>query len=114
MKTKLMLAAAAASLFAATAASAQDNDDYRFTLVNSSAASAIEFVTMRKNGTWSANWLSSVIKPAGKRALVFNEGDDRCEIRTRITFSDGSKFDTLVDYCGVTEVIATDETLYSR
>lgn len=115
MKTKLLLAAAAAAcMFAATSASAQDGDDYRFTLVNSSAVSAIEFKTMRKNGTWSGNWLTTVIKPAGKRAMVFNEGDDRCEIRTSITFSDGSKFDTPVDYCGVTEVIATDEKLYSR
>ena len=113
MKTLIGLAFAA-SMLIAPAALAQDGDDYRFVLVNSSAASAIEFVTLRKNGTWSSNWLSSVIKPAGKRALVFNEGDDRCEIRTRITFSDGSKFDTKVNYCDVTEVIATDETLYSR
>jgi len=114
MKTLFRLALGASLLLAGPALSAQDDDDYRFTLVNSSAASVIEFVTMRKNGTWSNNWLSSVIKPAGKRPLVFAEGDDRCEIRTRISFSDGSKFDTVVDYCGISEVIATDETLYSR
>ena len=60
------------------------------------------------------HWLTTPIKPAQKRALVFAEGDDRCEIRTRISFSDGSKFDTPVDYCGISEVIATDENLYSK
>jgi hypothetical protein len=113
MKMMMGLAAIAAA-FACAPAAAQDGDDYRFELVNSSAASAIEFVTMRKNGTWSGNWLKTPIKPADKRAMVFAEGDDRCEIRTRISFSDGSKFDTPVDYCGVSKVIATDETLYSE
>lgn len=113
MKTMIRLALASALLVPA-AASAQDKDDYRFTLVNSSAASAIEFATQRKNGTWSANWLRSPIKPAEKRALVFAEGDDRCEVTTRISFSDGSKFETPVDYCDISEVIATDETLYSK
>ena len=114
MKLILSLAAVAAAALACTPAMAQDGDDYRFVLVNSSAVSAIEFVTMRKNGSWSSNWLTTPIKPAQKRALVFAEGDDRCEIRTRISFSDGSKFDTPVDYCGISEVIATDENLYSK
>jgi hypothetical protein len=113
MKTMFAIAAAAATLLVVPAI-AQDGDDYRFTLVNHSAVSAIEFVTMRKDGRWSGNWLRTPIKPADKRPLVFAGGDDRCEIRTRITFSDGSKFDTPVDYCGVTQVIATDETLYSQ
>lgn len=113
MKLKLTLAALAAAIACAPAV-AQDNDDYRFVLVNSSAASAIEFKTMRQDGTWSSNWLRTPIKPAEKRALVFNEGDDRCEVRTRIGFSDGSYFDTPVDYCGISQVIATDEDLYSK
>lgn len=113
MKLKLTVAALAA-VIACTPAVAQDDDDYRFVLVNSSAASAIEFKTMRKDGKWTANWLRTPIKPADKRPLVFNEGDDRCEIRTRIGFSDGSHFDTPIDYCGITQVIATDEDLYSK
>ena len=113
MKPMLTIAALGAVLMGSSAL-AQDGDDYRFVLVNSSAVSAIEFVTMRKDGTWSRNWLSKPIKPAERQPLVFNEGDDRCEIRTRIGFSDGSTFDTPIDYCGISEVIATDETLYSK
>ena len=54
MKLILSLAAVAAAALACTPAMAQDGDDYRFVLVNSSAVSAIEFVTMRKNGSWSS------------------------------------------------------------
>ena len=106
--------AAIAGMVLASAAQADDGDDNKFKLRNNSAASAIEFVTVLKNGKWSTNWLSTPIKPAQVRALTFKEGDDRCEIRTRITFSDGSKFDTPIDYCGIEEVIATDEKLYSK
>jgi hypothetical protein len=117
MKLKLTLAALAAAIACAPAAAqdAPDNDDWRFVLFNSSAVSAIEFRTVRKDGQWSGNWLKTPMKPAERRTMVFkDENDRRCEVRTHIGFSDGSEFDTPIDYCGITEVIATDEQLYSK
>ncbi|MEG8222989.1 hypothetical protein OSJ57_20590 [Sphingomonas sp. HH69] len=105
---------AAAMLLAAPAAHADDGDDNAFILVNKSSVDAIQFYTKRKNGTWSNDWLRLPIKPATTRALKFNEGDERCEVQTRIVFADASEFNSAVDYCGVTNLVVTDKNMFTQ
>ena len=108
-------AIACASMLLAPVALADDGDDMSFVLFNSSSVSAITFQTTRRDGTWSGNWLSSPMKAGERRKLTFSDaGDDRCTVKTRIQFSDGSKFETPVNYCKMSLVTATDTTLYSE
>ncbi|WP_062731188.1 hypothetical protein [Sphingobium abikonense] len=104
----------AALLIAAPAAQADDGDDNAFVLVNKSTVDAIQFFTKRKDGTWSKDWLKMPVKPATSRSLKFFEGDERCEVQTRIVFADASEFDSPVDYCGVTNLIVTDKNMFTQ
>ena len=104
----------AALLIAAPAAQADDGDDNAFVLVNKSTVDAIQFFTKRKDGSWSKDWLKMPVKPATTRSLKFFEGDERCEVQTRIVFSDGSEFDSPVDYCGVTNLVVTDKNMFTQ
>ena len=112
---KLALLTAAGALLMSSAALADDGDDYAFKLVNQSKATATIMTTILVNGQWSSNWLSTPLSAGQTRALRFNSsGDTRCEIRTRVAFSDGSEFDTKVNYCGTESVILTDENLFVK
>ncbi len=105
-------ALACASMFLAPVALADDGDDAAFVLFNSSSVTAISFQTTRRDGSWSANWLSTPMKAGERRKLRFSDAsDDRCTVKTRIQFSDGSKFETPVNYCKMSLVTATDTTL---
>jgi hypothetical protein len=104
--------AAAGLLLGSSAAFASDGDDYAFKLLNVSKATATLFATEMPSGKWSRNWLSSPIGPGQSRALRFKAGDERCEVRTRVVFSDGSEFDTKIDYCGTETIKLTDDNLY--
>lgn len=105
---------AAALLLTAPAAHADDGDDNAFVLVNKSTVDAIQFFTKRKNGTWSGDWLKLPVKPATTRALKFFEGDERCEVQTRVVFADASEFNSPVDYCGVTNLVVTDKNMFTQ
>ena len=113
MKT-MTLVAFAAVLLAGTAASAADGDDNAFKLANKSTVPAIQFFTMLKSGKWSNDWLSTPLAAGATRAMHFNAGDDRCEIRTRVVFADQSEFDTPVNYCDVDNVVLTDKTIFTQ
>jgi hypothetical protein len=112
---KLTLAAIGAALmFAPVAQAADDGDDYKFVLINKSTVDAIQFFTTKKAGGWSNDWLKLPIKPGEKRPLTFfKSDDDRCTIKTRIVFADKSEFNNDVDYCGISSVIVTDETMFT-
>lgn len=104
----------AALLIAAPAARADDGDDNAFVLVNKSTVDAIQFYTKRKDGSWSNDWLKMPVKPATTRALKFFAGDERCEVQTRIVFADASEFNSPVDYCGVTNLVVTDKSMFTQ
>ncbi|MEJ7927755.1 hypothetical protein WG908_13445 [Sphingobium sp. AN641] len=108
------LFAAAAFGLSPAAHAADDGDDNAFVLVNKSTVDAVQFFTMNKNGNWSNDWLKLPIKPGATRPLKFFAGDERCEIRTRIVFSDASEFDTAIDYCGIANVVVTDKTMFTQ
>lgn len=86
-----------AGLFA-TAAQASD---YKFDVINKGDTAAVEFRT-QENGEWSKNWIRDRINSGDKFNMDFNHNDGECEVRTQITFEDGSSFDAGVDYCKVT------------
>jgi hypothetical protein len=111
---KLALLATAGALVLGSAASADDGDDNAFKLVNQSKVTATIMTTMLTSGQWSNNWLATPLSAGQTRAMRFKAGDDRCEIRTRVAFSDGSEFDTKVNYCGTESVILTDQNLYVK
>ncbi|RYX80069.1 hypothetical protein EON83_30205 [bacterium] len=107
--------AAVAVLFACAPAGAQDGNDWKFQLVNRSGVAVSGFYTIKRDGKWSTNWIKTQIAPQRTFNMSFFDAkDERCEVRTRITFTDGSNFDTPVDYCGITKVIVNDETMYSE
>ncbi|RYY24186.1 MAG: hypothetical protein EOP62_18005 [Sphingomonadales bacterium] len=114
MKTISRLAAAAI-LFACTPVMAQDNNDWKFQLVNHSGVAISAVYTIKRDGKWSSNWIKTLIAPTRTFNMSFYDTQDtRCEIRTRIVFTDGSEYDTPVDYCGITKVIVNDETITSQ
>ena len=105
------LAAAAAGLLLMTTA-AMDNDDYAFDLFNHTQVAVTQLNTKLTNDQWSRNWLSTAVRPGESRPMRFNaSNDDRCEIRTRVTFQDGSYFDGTVDYCGKETLIVTEDEM---
>jgi hypothetical protein len=114
MKTVACLAILG-SLLTASAASANDGDDFTFKLINKSTEPAIQFYTIRKDGKWSGDWLKTPILPGQTRQMNFKDPTDtRCEVRTRVVFGDASEFDTSVDYCGTTAVVVTDKNLITQ
>lgn len=114
MKT-MIYAAMLGAMFAGTAASANDGDDFTFNLINKSSVPAIQFFTARKDGSWSRDWLKTPIESGETRKLSFyDKTDQRCEVRTRVVFGDASEFDTKVDYCGKSAVVVTDKNLFTQ
>lgn len=114
MKTFARIAAAAV-LFACTPALAQDGDDWKFQLVNHSDTPISGVYTIRRDGKWSGNWIKTLIAPTRFFNMTFKDpADTRCEVRTRIVFTDGSEYDTPVNYCDITKVIVNDETITSE
>jgi hypothetical protein len=113
---KIAVMTAAGAMLIGSAALADDGDDYAFKLINQSKVTATILTTMRVNGQWSNNWLATPLSAGQTRALRFNasSGDTRCEIRTRVAFSDGSEFDTKVNYCGTESLVLTDQNLYVK
>jgi hypothetical protein len=114
MKMKMLLAALLTTTLAGAPALAADGDDYTFKLVNKSSVDAIQFYTKLQNGKWSNDWLSTPVKPGASRQMTFKGGDTRCEVQTRVVFSDQSEFDTPVDYCKIDNVVVTDKELFTQ
>ncbi|ETI65354.1 hypothetical protein C100_02490 [Sphingobium sp. C100] len=114
MKSLIAAVSAAMLLAIAPAAHAGDDDDNAFVLVNKSTVDAIQFYTKRKDGSWSNDWLKLPVKPGATRPLKFFAGDERCEVQTRVVFADASEFNSPVDYCGVTNLIVTDDKMFTQ
>ncbi len=114
MNRILAAAAACALMLTAGAAAAGDGDDYEFVLVNRSSVPITQF-NGYAGGAWSSNWLSTRVAPGGRQTLRFNDdATEDCSVRTRVTFADGSYFEDVVDYCGISSVIVSEDTIWTE
>ena len=111
---KILGVAAAFVLATTTATAAQDGDDYEFILVNHSSVAVDQF-NGYAGGEWSDNWLRYQVEPGEQRTLRFNENaTDACEVRTRVTFTDDSYFEDVVNYCGITYVHVSNNRMWTE
>ncbi len=95
-----LAAAAALALIAASPALAKS---WKFELVNRSAASVTTFKT-REAGAWSQNWLDENVAPGETFDMDFGTDEGNCTVRTRIEFSDGTYFDSNINYCEANKI----------
>ena len=79
-------------------------------VVNKSETAAIEFRT-QEDGEWSSNWIKDRIEPGDTFDMDFGTDKGDCEVRTQIRFTDGSYFDTDVDYCKVSTLYIHEHKL---
>ena len=108
------VAAAAALVLGTSAATADDGDDYAFVLVNHSSVAVDQFNGFA-GGEWSDNWLSYQVAPGEQQALRFNsDATDACSVRTRVTFTDDSYFEQVVDFCGVEYLHVSDNRMWTE
>ena len=111
---KKFAVAAAAIVLASSGAAANDGDDYKFVLVNNSSVSVVAFQANGGDG-WSKNWLTLSVKPGQTKALAFSPNATKaCEVPTRVTFDDDSKFENPVDFCGVDRLVVTDKKMWTE
>jgi hypothetical protein len=83
---------------------------WRFGVVNKSNVAAVEFRT-RENGQWSPNWIKDRMEPGDRFDMDFGAARTECTVRTEIRFTDGTFFDTDVDYCKVSTLYIYDDRL---
>lgn len=72
--------------------------EWKFDLVNKSAADVLSFKT-QEGGKWSDNWLEENVAPGETFEMDFGTDEGDCKVRTRITFSDKTYVDANIDYC---------------
>lgn len=104
--------ACAALLLAAGGASAHvDDDDYTFTLANSSDMAIITFHLVAKgDDSWSEDLIPNHVVASGETLdLEFSPAEDECEYATAVTMEDGTVYADVIDYCGITGVEVDDE-----
>lgn len=109
------LAAMAGMIATGTAAMAQDGNDWAVQFVNGSTYTVTAIHTQRTDGQWSANWVRTPIRPSQRVAMNFADPNDtRCQVLTRVTFSNEEYFQEQVDYCAKDYLVVTDEAMSSR
>jgi hypothetical protein len=92
------------------ASAAVAGEHWKFNVINKSAVAAIEFRT-QENGQWSSNWIKDRIEPGDKFDMDFGTDKGDCTVRTQIRFTDGTYFDSDVDYCKVSTLNIFDNKL---
>src|SRR5690349_3600462 len=107
IKSLVIGGAVIAAVALSGAASAKE---WVFHVVNKSDHAVIEFRT-REEGEWSRNWIRDRIEPGATFEMDFGTSEGDCTIRTQITFTDGSKFDTDVDYCKVSTLYLYEDKM---
>ena len=114
MNKWLGLVAAATLAVTGSAATADDGDDWEFTLVNHSSVPIRQF-NGYAGGAWSSNWLSYQVAPGDSVTLRFDDdATENCVVKTRITFMDDSYFEQDVDYCGMETIHVSDDTIWAE
>jgi hypothetical protein len=95
-------------LFLAT--SSQAGEHWKFKVINKSNTAALEFRT-QEEGEWSKNWISDRIEPGDTFNMDFGTTEGDCTVRTQIRFTDGTYYDTPVDYCKVSNLYIYEHQL---
>lgn len=112
---KMMTGAACAlMLLAAGAASAQiDDDDYTFTIANTSSMTIVTFhLVSQHDDSWSEDLIPDrVIAPGETVDMRFSPDEDECEYATAAVMDDGTEFAEVLDYCGISGVEVSDEEM---
>jgi len=101
------LGAAAFVAFAAVPALAQTlhSDDTSFNLFNDTARGVESFAVMMPSRGYSANWLRERLVPGTGLTLQFPFAmAGLCDLKTRITYEDGSVQELIVTYCGTAAI----------
>jgi hypothetical protein len=101
MRKMLTLAVAASALIGFAVPVMAGN--WKFGVTNKASYVVTDFRT-EENGEWSDNWLDSPIKPGEEFEMDFGTDEGECNVRTQVTFADGSYFDYNVDYCKVSHL----------
>ena len=94
---------ATAAVGALALAGAANAASWKFKVYNKSNTAAIEFRT-QEDGEWSSNWITERIEPGDYFDMDFGTDKGDCTVRTQIRFTDGSYFDTNVDYCKISNL----------
>ena len=105
------LGAAAFLALAAAPALAQDlhGDDTRFNLFNDTSRGVEAFSVMMPWGQFSGTWLESRLAPGTGLTLQFPfDPEGQCDLKTRVSYQDGSVLDLLVTYCGLAAIFLED------
>src|SRR5581483_5936275 len=97
---KFAAIAAAVVIGASAVSTAQAAEHWKFKVINKSRTAANEFRT-KEEGEWSKNWISDRSEPGDTFNMDFGSEEGDCTVRTQIHFTDGTYFDTPVDYCKV-------------
>jgi len=110
MDFRRALTVLAAGALALAAVPAHAGNHWKFNVVNKSETAAIEFRT-QEDGEWSSNWIKDRIEPGDTFDMDFGTDKGDCAVRTQIRFTDGSYFDTDVDYCKVSTLYIHEHKL---
>ena len=101
---------ATAAVGALALAGAANAASWKFKVYNKSNTAAIEFRT-QEDGEWSSNWITERIEPGDYFDMDFGNDKGDCTVRTQIRFTDGSYFDTNVDYCKISNLYIYENRL---
>jgi hypothetical protein len=101
---------ATAAVGALALAGAANAASWKFKVYNKSNTAAIEFRT-QEDGEWSSNWITERIEPGDYFDMDFGTDKGDCTVRTQIRFTDGSYFDTNVDYCKISNLYIYENRL---
>lgn len=96
---KLFLGLAAAACLFASSAAARDGDPFTLEITNTTTAQVTGVYVLQTNNAWSANALRNRVPTPGSVIIRFAPTDPRCEVKLRITFSDGDVYEEMVDLC---------------
>ncbi|MCW1932116.1 hypothetical protein [Pararhodobacter zhoushanensis] len=98
-------AAAFVALAAPSVAQDLHADDTSFNLFNDTARGVDSFAVMMPAGGYSNNWLAQRMVPGTGLTLQFPfDMGGQCDLKTRITYEDGSIQELIVTYCGTAAV----------
>ena len=105
---------AAACVFTALPATAQDGDDWAFSAYNDSLAT-IRQINMRSvNGTrWSTSFLRNRLAPGAEVALRFRQEDSECEYVVRVTWTNDYYVEDTVNFCDITYLMVDADNIWT-
>ena len=105
---------AAACVFVALPATAQDGDDWAFSAYNASLATIRQINMRQVNGTrWSTSFLRNTLAPHAEVALRFKPEDTECEYFVRVTWTNGYYVEDTVNFCDMTYLMVDADNIWT-